>query len=334
MRQYIILLFGFLLLASCTNHIETNITPSEDCLILNACLESQNKVHKVFLSYKKGGQIEAVADYAKMYASVNGAAKVELTRLANDKISSAFELEHTFQPGDKLALYAECGSMAAMSQVEFPAALGTETELTYEDLTSNFNPYFRIKFSFYDDAATTDYYKFSVKNSYALVGTNLATSQTIRKDYSRFCICYSSNALISTGNLPTHDFMEEIMRTFVPSNSNMVFNDDGISGQKVVLDADAIPLENVEFDEDLKDMRVDMVDRSIDVHIQHISQDTYRYFRSLDAGESFGFAGNILVEPTIIPSNVSGGSGFVAAITSTTRKITFPDIENYYGGIY
>lgn len=324
-KFFILLIISVLSLSSCMNTLEIPFDAGEDMLILNARFESHKTTHIVYLSYKKNGNIIVPDSNSKVYLKVNGGKEEEIP--FSDKYGDyglKYSFEYQFKEGDTIELRAEGNGKKVNAKATFLPAV-ERVEVSQDDNSTYL--------SFEDNRTSEDFYRFQVDYTYRVTVTDKITGEVKKYDnrYDSYVIC--NDPLIS--DMPKESgLLADLISEIFASNINFIFNDYQLTTSKVNIAFDVMNSENIPGVVDLTNKQVDITERSINVYLQHLSIDDYFYFKSLNAGDSFGFAGNILVEPTIVRTNVEGGSGYVSAITSTKGSLSLPSSFDIYGGLY
>lgn len=309
-----------LLFCSCVNELYLPFEPSADGLILNARFEIQNKSHSIFLSYKKGG-IVTIPNNPIVLLSINNLEYQKLTITENNNNYIEYRFNYDFKQGDNIKILATNDKKEASAEVSFPVVT-TPLKLSGDDK--------QLDMSFTDNPSTKDYYRVIVYGT----GTvrELRASEVIREEKFTSTINFSSDNPLIDNNIKEGDnIFQNFSSLFTPTNKMRVFSDETVSGKEIKLDIKVLN-EVADYHNDYSNI-VKIENRKLVVALQHLSSKDYHYFCSLNSGANFGYAGNILIEPTIVPSNVKGGTGYVMALSSSISSIDREDIiidHKYY----
>lgn len=320
MRRLFSFFCAIFLLGACSEYIEIPLDSGVDTLIINARLESHNEYHYIYLSKKQGSKIIA-PENAEVNITINGSSSTQLERDEQINAFLAYPFHYLFKPGDRVEIVAKSGELRAKVQVVFPKAVDTvkvEQASALEEGKS-----VKTQISFKDDSLQSDYYRLTCTNYYRVRGTKVKSGESEEFDYIGYP-SFSTSSVLINGPLSDNDTMlGGLFNTLNPDNDTKVFDDELVSGQDVSIDMQVKLKENYNS---VGYKSVDLTDRRIDIHLQHLSPEAYHYLRVINAGSNLSFAATILAEPTVLPSNVEGGKGFVMALTSTSDSIVLPDV--------
>lgn len=323
MRKIILLIVSVLALTCCTSEFQVPLYTSEDSLILNSQLETQNTSHKIFLSSKWQGRVDASSPISKVSISVNGGPKMVLSSESMERSYRIFEFDYNFSPSDVVEIEAEDGAKTTSAKVQFPKAVGDIGVAQLDDQS-------QLCVSFTDDPSQTNYYRLIARNSYTVVYTHNETGEEGTVEGSNQAAIYTDDPLITGVSSESGGMLGDLMSEIMANNQFNIFSDNSLTSSDISITFEVLQLESHNVPENTTIQRA--INRKLNVYIQNLNPEDYRYFSSLNAGDNFGFAGNILVEPTIVPSNVKGGSGYVCAITASKNSIPLADLS--YGGLY
>ncbi len=322
-----------LVAAGCEETIDIEIEDQEPLLVLNAQLSSDRTQHTVFLSLSTVSNVTAVKG-ADVKVSINGAAPVKAVEQAektdewNYRSYTGYLFEAELHPGDKVQLTASKDSRSASCEVTLPPRINLMSAdtsrvqvRTYENYTEES---FQLKVDF-QDPEEENYYRFSCVLESDVITTMKGGETFLHPQHRTLRLDTSNDPVISEGLSTGSD---NALSFFKVDNSYAVFSDELFRGSRRTFRFSISPyaLEDLIFpavSADDPDWDWDQVSlirsthRRLGVMLYSLDYVTYRYLKSLNNMETFGYEQQILIEPTTLPSNVEGGTGFVGAYTAS-----------------
>ncbi len=364
MKKIIYITLASLIMGSCSTYIELDNDLPEKRLILNALLSTGNTTHDIFLhervdSYgdKKYEALEPVSG-ATVTCYVNGEA-VAVAKEYNDSEADhwydeyvlrtrKYVLEATFKPGDEIRIEARRGDDAVYAEVTAPEPVEIEL-LGVADANVDYNQHV-VKWGDEYTIAINDIKGedtwFRVGNSprsmemtyhfYYRDGTQIQPGGT-ESHVDNAHLYIEKDPILNDGYMPND---REILSNLNPTNTYRVFTDsqfkDDRAEVKLFIDDDCYSYYYF-HDEWEKATSVDVIQEQT-IIIETISYDTYCYYRALNAAEIWGYKIDFISEPVIIPTNVSGGLGFVGIATANTLTYDLPpyteNLPDFYYDMY
>lgn len=368
MKKSIYLFLLSFLAVSCYEEVVIPVGDDEPVGVMNAQLNTLDKVHVIELSVSQKNDVQALPG-ADVRVFVNGT----LATVANEIIPlnedvtyydgysshrgprvTEYTFEWDFRPEDVVRIEARKGEMVLSSTVTAPAAVpissvDTSTvKMTYMGETST---YLQMKTVFNDDPSVSFYrvYGRKVEDLTCLDESGEPAPGLTSVNESTLWLETGFDPIISEGAGKTGG--TDLGGLLKSENSYHCFADIPFSGEECTIRplTDFYPLSEhyysynysptesgVEWEE-FKSMS-QKVRRRAAIQLRSLDFAQYHYIKALENLETFGTEMNFLVEPTTLPSNVEGGLGFVGLETVTeyvfydeTRVYSGDDII-YYGG--
>ena len=368
MKKSIYLFLLSFLAVSCYEEVVIPVGDDEPVGVMNAQLNTLDKVHVIELSVSQKNDVQALPG-ADVRVFVNGTLATVADEIIplNEDITyydgysshrgprvTEYTFEWDFRPGDVVRIEARKGEMVLSSTVTAPAAVpissvDTSTvKMTYMGETST---YLQMKTVFNDDPSVSFYrvYGRKVEDLTCLDESGEPAPGLTSVNESVLWLETGFDPIISEGAGKTGG--TDLGGLLKSENSYHCFADIPFSGEECTIRplTDFYPLSEhyysynysptesgVEWEE-FKSMS-QKVRRRAAIQLRSLDFAQYHYIKALENLETFGTEMNFLVEPTTLPSNVEGGLGFVGLETVTeyvfydeTRVYSGDDII-YYGG--
>ena len=298
-KKIFILYFLFFIFAACEKIIEFRGEETEPYLVVNS-ITTTDSVFTSFLSKSLFIFSEEANDSTnfpltngKIDLYVNG----EFWETIPHTEKGAYQSTYRAQAGDTVRIEASAPNFNTISATGyFPSKstiLSLDTIVSKE--VESGNTIINCKLKFQDNAAVTDYYRMYSTLSFD-------TLQVIRDPKTQIIIATK-----------VKNFKREISRSNDPvfyddddafaSNRYFIFNDKKITGETYTIEY------SMSFSLPKSAFNV-----FINVDLQTISSDIYKYLKSLNDFNSI--SGMMSSEPVKIYSNVHGGLGIIGGITS------------------
>ena len=368
MKKSIYLFLLSFLAVSCYEEVVIPVGDDEPVGVMNAQLNTLDKVHVIELSVSQKNDVQALPG-ADVRVFVNGTLATVADEIIplNEDVTyydgysshrgprvTEYTFEWDFRPGDVVRIEARKGEMVLSSTVTAPAAVpissvDTSTvKMTYMGETST---YLQMKTVFNDDPSVSFYrvYGRKVEDLTCLDESGEPAPGLTSVNESVLWLETGFDPIISEGAGKTGG--TDLGGLLKSENSYHCFADIPFSGEECTIRplTDFYPLSEhyysynysptesgVEWEE-FKSMS-QKVRRRAAIQLRSLDFAQYHYIKALENLETFGTEMNFLVEPTTLPSNVEGGLGFVGLETVTeyvfydeTRVYSGDDII-YYGG--
>ena len=368
MKKSIYLFLLSFLAVSCYEEVVIPVGDDEPVGVMNAQLNTLDKVHVIELSVSQKNDVQALPG-ADVRVFVNGTLVTVADEIIplNEDVTyydgysshrgprvTEYTFEWDFRPGDVVRIEARKGEMVLSSTVTVPAAVpissvDTSTvKMTYMGETST---YLQMKTVFNDDSSVSFYrvYGREVEDLTYLDESGEPAPGLTSVNESVLWLETGFDPIISEGAGKTGG--TDLGGLLKSENSYHCFADTPFSGEECTIRplTHFYPLSEVFYSsyysptesgvewEELKSMS-QKVHRRAAIQLRSLDFAQYHYIKALENLETFGTDMNFLVEPTTLPSNVEGGLGFVGLETVTeyvfydeTRVYSGDDII-YYGG--
>lgn len=351
----ILLLLPFLTLA-CTSELELPADGADEVLIVNGSLCSADSVHVVRLVSSSASEGIILPPAAKVTLFVNDVAKAESTAPSDEKAymkSRSYKLECRFSPGDELRLTVETALGKCEVEGTVPAApkvidvrQGEAVELTYDDYGNVETRSFTRVFLTLSDPA-------GERNAYRVKARAMAVHE-LKDGPEGIGLPVGYKTAPAPADLTVYNLLEPAMQlpwsTNNPVNDFNVFSDDTFDGQTYSLDLClrgksgtsgkhllffSPPSVGSYYRDGVYYSDLWCSHQWLDVELEAIPYDTWRYIMA-EEYDSEGPVIPLVYEPTLFPSNVKGGLGYVNISSATISTIQLPDVyfdvDHYPGG--
>ena len=360
MKKSIYLFLLSFLAVSCYEEVVIPVGDDEPVGVMNAQLNTLDKVHVIELSVSQKNDVQALPG-ADVRVFVNGTPATVADEIIplNEDITyydgysshrgprvTEYTFEWDFRPGDVVRIEARKGEMVLSSTVTVPAAVpissvDTSTvKMTYMGETST---YLQMKTVFNDDSSVSFYrvYGREVEDLTYLDESGEPAPGLTSVNESVLWLETGFDPIISEGAGKTGG--TDLGGLLKSENSYHCFADTPFSGEECTIRplTHFYPLSEVFYSsyysptesgvewEELKSMS-QKVHRRAAIQLRSLDFAQYHYIKALENLETFGTDMNFLVEPTTLPSNVEGGLGFVGLETVT--EYVFYDETRVYSG--
>ena len=311
---------------------------NEAMLVLNAQFRQDAKRHRVFLHCSSGGSSDVVKD-AEVTVSVNGATPVNGVPLAYTEdiyggytvdYFDGYEVAVDLAPGDKIDVRAKWQTLTASASIEVPAASGVisavDTGMIFIPAGGEDGHDYRSR---QYNIAVQD--RAGEKNYYLLVMED--TFYRISPEGKKLSAITVKGSFDSSSDPLLHPMETSLLEELIgDDNRYNIFTDESFDGTFCTLKV----MDNVfgyydetwvEFWDPFQEGDSYSLDRAIKVYTLPFEE--YIYLKSIMAANSDL---EFMTEPVIYAENVTGGLGFVTAITPSVYTISFP-AEPYLGEI-
>ena len=324
----ILLAAALLLTAACQNTIRYEYDSTDGQITILSQMNSAEELHSVILSMSYPDRVESLPG-ATVRCSVNGEVveaeeeKVEGTRT---RTYTRYWFDAAIHSGDQVRIEAVKGSLNASATVTVPLP----GEVSIQD-TLTYTRHYESTSFFDDEPITWDVRELQVKlglkdipkqDSYFVLRVMKVFNsrhvflddegQRTRPDSLSVDVndYYWSehDPILDDGYFSSGEEGEGLMDFLLATNSMHCFSDqrfiDGEASVKVFLRADDYPVTDATYAE---------VDIYLVAELLSVDRSFYNYLRALNNMEAYGYDVSMIIEPTMLPSNVQGGFGMVSA---------------------
>ncbi len=301
-------LAAILPLTACENEIETIWSDDNPpVLVLNAQIKQDEAEHTLFVYCSEKSHCEAVD--AKVTVQVNSK-DVELVH-EQDQESARYVFSTPLVAGDKLYFKAEYNGLTATARAEVPVAVGEITkvevsEVTVESMLDGEKEQRRQDaVTFKDNVGTQDFYMLVVTDVYSRID---ADGQSVREYHHKVHVDTSLDKVLNPMGAEVSEFLGY-------GNDFNVFSDEMFADGSYTLKILASKWgyyygEWNDFWAEFQEGDSYKKDRHYKIYT--LDFDEFLYVKAISAAyNDIGF----MTEPMIYPENVTGGLGFVSAIT-------------------
>ena len=320
-----------LLLAAwgCEETIDIELEDQEPLLVINAQLSSDVTEHTVYLSLSSVSNVSAVKG-ATVEVSINGGAPItaveseEDTDEWNKRYYRAYVFDAALTPGDKVRISARSKERSAWAEVTLAPRVNILQVDTSSVQIRSYDTYTESDFQFkadIQDPEGDNFYRFhAVVESDMVFNVKEGEPKTQHVVFN-LNLDTSNDPVISEGLSTGAD---NDLAFFSVDNAYAVFSDELFRNTRRTFRFTTSPyaLQQAiwywEPDMDWDNITtIVSVNRRVGVMLYTMDYTSYRYLKSLNNMETFGYEQQILIEPTTLPSNVEGGTGFVGAYTAS-----------------
>lgn len=305
-----------LLMCSCTTTLPLDIGQGERVLMLNAQWDSADQEHLAYAGLSAQAALKPL-DEACVRCFVDGS-PVALAdhSIRNVSNQACFSLQADLPPGSRLRLELEQGSERAGSEIVVPVKAG---EILGVDMQrSGDRAVFKIDIR--DLSPDRNYFRLRIihKYDYSLYRRNPEGEMVLvaeEKGSVDLPLSHDSDPVLHDGKMGGS--LDERFFDDAFSNRYSIFSDRLFPGGTCTLTAslDANRLYSFHVGEVYDRIRVS---HQAEIRLETIPLATFDYLVALDRLESGRAPNASLVEPAVLPSNVTGGTGFVSVSTSDT----------------
>lgn len=351
------LLSACIALAACTNEIPYNEQARDPQLILNAQLTAGEKVNYAYLHLSEGNRIGRITQGSltlyingkaaetpeeispeELYNNLKGTIDDEQFELLIRNIHfKKFRITSELHPGDHIRLeaIAENGTYHASAETTVPRpveSLQVDTALAYLREYAGDVLYRQYKITLKDLPGEKNYYRLDISHELQQLvtywtyrydaGGNLVKEQrdTLLTSIPMTKIINREDIILTDGH--PHNYNDEENELFPTTrNKYNLFTDNRFSDASATLKV-YTPTYHIE-----PPYFYDYIDyhnsQTITVSIYSLTEEQYRYQKALNTLDDENYE-EVLMEPVSIPTNVTGGLGFVGADSRTQFVLHLP----------
>ena len=345
------MLVSMLCCVACQNTIKYEYDLGDGKMTILGQLSTADTTHTVFLSMSYPDRIDSLPG-ATVECFVNGSRILarsvpagyseetdwmtgETSLVPNSLPYTRYEFEAIFKPGDKIRVEATKGEMDAWAEIVVPQPI---TVISVDTVTV-------AKSSVYQsvdgaDPYEQEYVEFTARlgdvkgadNFYSMdpkISTAIKLSIGKEKDYETI-----NEGPASVDYETFHDMiledgyssgMGDIFEDILPENHTGCFSD------KMFKDSEAtvkiyVPTYYFDFypyNYFYIASKVE-VDRTFRLSVKSFDRDFYNYLRAINNMQCYGYDVSPIIEPTMLPGNVTGGMGIVSVASESGIDIPFP----------
>lgn len=351
------LLSACIALAACTNEIPYNEQARDPQLILNAQLTAGEKVNYAYLHLSEGNRIGRITQ-GSLTLYINGKAAETPEEISPEELYSdlkgtiddeqfellirniyfkKFRITSELHPGDHIRLeaIAENGTYHASAETTVPRpveSLQVDTALAYLREYAGDVLYRQYKITLKDLPGEKNYYRLDISHKLQQLvtywtyrydaGGNLVKEQrdTLLTSIPMTKIINREDIILTDGH--PHNYNDEENELFPTTrNKYNLFTDNRFSDASATLKV-YTPTYHIE-----PPYFYDYIDyhnsQTITVSIYSLTEEQYRYQKALNTLDDENYE-EVLMEPVSIPTNVTGGLGFVGADSRTQFVLHLP----------
>lgn len=351
------LLSACIALAACTNEIPYNEQARDPQLILNAQLTAGEKVNYAYLHLSEGNRIGRITQ-GSLTLYINGKAAETPEEISPEELYSdlkgtiddeqfellirnihfkKFRITSELHPGDHIRLeaIAENGTYHASAEITVPRpveSLQVDTALAYLREYAGDVLYRQYKITLKDLPGEKNYYRLDISHELQQLvtywtyrydaGGNLVKEQrdTLLTSIPMTKIINREDIILTDGH--PHNYNDEENELFPTTrNKYNLFTDNRFSDASATLKV-YTPTYHIE-----PPYFYDYIDyhnsQTITVSIYSLTEEQYRYQKALNTLDDENYE-EVLMEPVSIPTNVTGGLGFVGADSRTQFVLHLP----------
>lgn len=338
------------LLTACEHEIPFTPKTTEPQLIMNALLDAGKPENEVFLHLNEGQSIGRLHE-ATLTLFVNGQIAETPRALTAEEICGSpddypegsipiyesiryklFRLTTAFRPGDHIRLEAtaEGGKYHASAEVTMPQpveGLHVDTCLAYLREYKRYTPYRQYKITLQDRPGEKNYYRLDIQNHYHIkakytiaildeegkpitdeYGIPFYEERDTTFKYTDYELINREDVILTDGHVTHSDDDDENALFPTIKNKYNIFPDNQFTNSHATLKV--YTALNQEYLPGYSDVRSKL--HFITVRLLSLTEDEYRYLKALNCLEDSDYD-EALMEPICLPSNVTGGLGFVGA---------------------
>lgn len=351
------LLSACIALAACTNEIPYNEQARDPQLILNAQLTAGEKVNYAYLHLSEGNRIGRITQ-GSLTLYINGKAAEPPEEISPEELYSdlkgtiddeqfellirnihfkKFRITSELHPGDHIRLeaIAENGTYHASAETTVPRpveSLQVDTALAYLREYAGDVLYRQYKITLKDLPGEKNYYRLDISHELQ----QLVTYWTYRYDAGGNLVKEQRDTLLTSVPMPKiinrediiltdghpHNYNDEENELFPTTrNKYNLFTDNRFPDASATLKV-YTPTYHTE-----PPYFLNYIDyhnsQTITVSIYSLTEEQYRYQKALNTLDDENYE-EVLMEPVSIPTNVTGGLGFVGADSRTQFVLHIP----------
>lgn len=332
-------------LTGCEHEIPYKFSSRQNMLIMNALLRANEAENHVYLNLSEVDSIGGVKQ-ARLSVYVNGQLAEEPQAIVtpNPNFPTSFRLHTVFRPGDRIRLEAsaEEGKYWAESEVTVPKQgpeITVDTCIASIQQWGSKRSYRRVTVNLNDLPGEKNYYRLEVATTYRIDGiynkyevdeygipkydeNGSLIYQAIDTlfDYNDYEVINREDIILTDGHISHSDKDEENELFPTIENKYNIFTDSQFANSTATLKV----YTNLNIDNVGLDHINSITPLSLTVRLLHLNRQEYLYYRALNCLDD-GDYDETLMEPISLPSNVTGGLGFVGVCSKSKVVMELPE---------
>lgn len=310
-RRIVLYTVGLILLSSCVNTIPVEFGSVEPVPVMNAQFNAYAGEQDVYLSQSKVASASPVQG-AKVTVYVDGEKLADVPDISgeDDRFAGHYRFVGGFKEGQHVRLTASKDDWTLSAECDVPGTPVIEAFDTCRIKVQSFlgsSEMFQFRITVRDIPGRT-WYRVGVRRAENYCFTDAEGNQLILPAVNDLWLDQSSDPMLGSTN--------NVTSFFTTSDTYLVFSDEMFADGSCTLRLNTYtswmdePFPYVNYGE----FEPVHVSANPDVFpwLETITFEEYCYIKALNNLENFGYQGQVIVEPTTIPSNVNGGIGFFA----------------------
>ena len=330
-----------LVLASCSNELEYDLSGIPDAIVLNAIWSSEDSEHIVYLSKSQAYGIAAIKDTAKMRCIVNGSPVSEADSLwkvtsQDGSVSQCYRIKAQMHPGDSVRLEVSLPGyeLSAASYVPEAPTLKVDSLCTAAEKSGIPYRTYDLRCMVQDTPGLQSYYRLFRPSVYVEAWLQRAGILIATRFWPSGPAIDESDPIFKNASFY---FPEVLSRdvTFVHnglSNSTHVFPDDSFADGSHTFSFEMNQHNFISFkDSDYIDdgpewerkTNYNLLKYTMTFKVSSLNEEEYLYLLAYNAASIARV--DPLSEPVSMPSNINGGLGIFAVESSKTFTLPLKD---------
>ncbi len=354
MRKFIYIVLNIIILYGCQNYIDVPNPDTDPKLLVNADLNCADSEHIIYVAANRMGETQGLSD-AHLKCILNGKdLSVEKMSVSDEEYEDykihgfPYRFFGKMEPGDELRIEVVSGGMKAYCELKAPE--------TAEILSADMKPRSVIT----TDDIKKSYYDFSLKlrdikgagSWYRLRAEFVIDVEVIYKNTDgvivhgplrsiftdrESVISYDDPILNDgySGDELDFDSLESFIASIMPKmNVCKIFSDKYFCDSEAELHFSTEENPNLDFYYLLPEMWNSSASSAtvegsayVQLYVDTLPYESYAHYRALNSAENIGYSDVFLSEPTIFPSNIVGGLGFVSISSPVSKLIKVATID-------
>ena len=327
-KIFILYLLAVSATISCIYDVSYEPKEVEDHIIINAQLQAGSGPHTIYAGVSKTKTVAHLSQ-AQIHCYVNG--KYVCDAVEDEKhpnMQSPYTFQALLEPGDMLHIEVESEKGNVFSDAVVPYPNGKVHSIDYSEKGDDIGFTINIE----DIGDGKDYYMLCCRHRYVRkVRIYISPNSYIlrEKSYSESIeLAHTDDPILDGAYLGSANDERDILGTGIP-NIYCIFSDERFTGTNASIKV-SIPKEKalstaLDYEVYL-DHDIVTTYHWLDFSICSISKEEYDYLAAINALKAFNFSSaDLLEEAPVVPSNVSGGEGFVSISSCNWKTITITE---------
>ena len=310
MKKLLTLLAVSLAAGACINKIPVDFGDVEARLVLNAQLLSQGDEQLIYLSESYLSDTKPVTD-AAVTVEVDGKGPITAEALPlteQDRYAAGYRFQGAIPAGSRVKVTARTGDREVWASSEVTEAVAISSVDTARVMVQSFDEpqeAFQFRVTFQDIPGDT-YYQIGVRAEFVVHQVDaegrtldIPTQYELPVDGSADPVLGGNSTMASIFELtPTYLVFTDVLFRDKACTIRLSIPPESLYPYYYYWDEDFVP-------------RYALVSARFFPWLETITREEYHYLCALNNLENFGYEGQVIVEPTTLPTNVNGGLGFV-----------------------